>query len=61
MRRVPRSPHGPVAIASSPWIVVGAGVVVMVVLLFVALGTYRGAARHRMARRCRRRCRCRRW
>ncbi|MEU7803283.1 cellulose binding domain-containing protein [Micromonospora arborensis] len=27
---------------SSPWIVVGAGVVVMVVLLFVALGAYRG-------------------
>ncbi|WP_030488279.1 cellulose binding domain-containing protein [Micromonospora chokoriensis] len=42
MRRVPRSPHGPVAIASSPWIVVGAGVVVMVVLLIVALGAYRG-------------------
>ena len=38
----PRPPHGPVAIASSPWIVVGAGVVVMVVLLFVALGAYRG-------------------
>ncbi|MEW1586510.1 cellulose binding domain-containing protein [Micromonospora vinacea] len=42
MRRVPRPPHGPVAIATSPWIVVGAGVVVMVVLLFVALGAYRG-------------------
>ncbi|MFD6679821.1 cellulose binding domain-containing protein [Micromonospora parva] len=41
-RRAPRPPHGPVAIASSPWIVVGAGVVVMVVLLFVALGAYRG-------------------
>ncbi|MEU1590299.1 cellulose binding domain-containing protein [Micromonospora sp. NPDC005710] len=27
---------------TSPWIVVGAGVVVMVVLLFVALGAYRG-------------------
>ncbi|MGC5322565.1 cellulose binding domain-containing protein [Micromonospora arida] len=42
MRRVPRPPHGPVAIATSPWIVVGAGVVVMVVLLIVALGAYRG-------------------
>ncbi|WP_406062720.1 cellulose binding domain-containing protein [Micromonospora sp. NBC_00860] len=42
MRRVPRPPHGPVAIATSPWIVVGAGVVVMGVLLFVALGAYRG-------------------
>ncbi|WP_422735866.1 cellulose binding domain-containing protein [Micromonospora sp. WMMD729] len=43
MRRAPRpSSHGPAAIASSPWIVVGAGVVVMVVLLFVALGAYRG-------------------
>ncbi|MDG4811306.1 cellulose binding domain-containing protein [Micromonospora sp. WMMD1120] len=42
MRRVPRSSHGPVAIASSPWIVVGAGVVVMVVLLIVALSAYRG-------------------
>ncbi|MER7586661.1 cellulose binding domain-containing protein [Micromonospora sp. NPDC127501] len=42
MRRVPRPPRGPVAIATSPWIVVGAGVVVMVVLLIVALGTYRG-------------------
>ncbi|PYC76260.1 cellulose-binding protein [Micromonospora arborensis] len=42
MRRVPRLPRGPVAIVSSPWIVVGAGVVVMVVLLFVALGAYRG-------------------
>ncbi|MFE9190901.1 cellulose binding domain-containing protein [Micromonospora sp. NPDC007208] len=41
-RRAPRPPHGPVAIATSPWIVVGAGVVVMVVLLFVALGAYRG-------------------
>ncbi|EEP70721.1 hypothetical protein MCAG_01048 [Micromonospora sp. ATCC 39149] len=29
------------AIANSPWIVVSVGVVVMVVLLFVALGTYR--------------------
>ncbi|MBB5476392.1 cellulose binding domain-containing protein [Micromonospora parathelypteridis] len=42
MRRAPRLPHGPAAIVSSPWIVVGAGVVVMVVLLFVALGAYRG-------------------
>ncbi|WP_444948197.1 cellulose binding domain-containing protein [Micromonospora ureilytica] len=42
MRRSPRPPHGPVAIASSPWIVVGAGVVVMVVLVFVAMGAYRG-------------------
>ncbi|MGC4755803.1 cellulose binding domain-containing protein [Micromonospora trifolii] len=42
MRRVPRPTHGPVAIATSPWIVVGAGVVVMVVLLIVALGAYRG-------------------
>ncbi|MEU1643412.1 cellulose binding domain-containing protein [Micromonospora zamorensis] len=42
MRRFPRLSPGPVAIVSSPWIVVGAGVVVMVVLLFVALGTYRG-------------------
>ncbi|MEU1249248.1 cellulose binding domain-containing protein [Micromonospora arida] len=42
MRRVPRPPHGPVAIATSPWIVVGSGVVVMVVLLIVALGAYRG-------------------
>ncbi|WP_433125737.1 cellulose binding domain-containing protein [Micromonospora sp. CA-240977] len=42
MRRSPRLPHGPAAIASSPWIVVGAGVLVMVVLLFVALGAYRG-------------------
>ncbi|MFG1918020.1 cellulose binding domain-containing protein [Micromonospora sp. NPDC048898] len=42
MRRAPRLPHGPVAIVSSPWIVVGAGVLVMVVLLFMALGAYRG-------------------
>ncbi|MET7962883.1 cellulose binding domain-containing protein [Micromonospora zamorensis] len=41
MRRFLRLSPGPVAIVSSPWIVVGAGVVVMVVLLFVALGTYR--------------------
>lgn len=42
MRRAPRPSHGPVAITSSPWIVVCAGVVVMVVLLFVVLGAYRG-------------------
>ncbi|MFF0319070.1 cellulose binding domain-containing protein [Micromonospora sp. NPDC005252] len=42
MRRAPRPSHGPAAIASSPWIVVCAGLVVMVVLLFVALGAYRG-------------------
>ncbi|MET8526757.1 cellulose binding domain-containing protein [Micromonospora sp. NPDC005172] len=42
LRRAPRPSHGPAAIASSPWIVVFAGVVVMVVLLFVALGAYRG-------------------
>ncbi|WP_233578844.1 cellulose binding domain-containing protein [Micromonospora sp. BL4] len=42
MRRAPRPSRGPAAVASSPWIVVFAGVVVMVVLLFVALGAYRG-------------------
>ncbi|MGC4814468.1 cellulose binding domain-containing protein [Micromonospora sp. DT228] len=42
MRRAPRLSHGPAAIVSSPWIVVGAGVLVMVVLLFMALGAYRG-------------------
>ncbi|MGC4821276.1 cellulose binding domain-containing protein [Micromonospora sp. DT63] len=42
MRRAPRPSHGPAAIASSPWIVACAGLVVMVVLLFVALGAYRG-------------------
>ncbi|MEV7327163.1 cellulose binding domain-containing protein [Micromonospora sp. NPDC093244] len=42
MRRARRPSRGPVAIASSPWIVVLAGVVVMVVLLIVALGAYRG-------------------
>ncbi|GAB3940169.1 cellulose binding domain-containing protein [Micromonospora vulcania] len=42
MPRAPRPSRGPVAIASSPWIVVLAGVVVMVVLVFVALGAYRG-------------------
>ncbi|MFI6262819.1 cellulose binding domain-containing protein [Micromonospora sp. NPDC051006] len=39
--RAPRPSHGR-AIASSPWIVVFAGVVVMVVLLLVALSAYRG-------------------
>ncbi|MEU9509215.1 cellulose binding domain-containing protein [Micromonospora sp. NPDC048170] len=34
--------YGTTAIASSPWIVVSVGVVVMVVLLAIALGTYRG-------------------
>ncbi|MEU5914543.1 cellulose-binding protein [Micromonospora sp. NPDC047527] len=42
MRRAPRPSRGPVAIASSPWIVACAGLVVMVVLLIVALGAYRG-------------------
>ncbi|MBQ0906322.1 cellulose binding domain-containing protein [Micromonospora sp. U21] len=42
MRRAPRPSRGPAAVASSPWIVVFAGVVVMVVLLFMALGAYRG-------------------
>ncbi|MEV4656333.1 cellulose binding domain-containing protein [Micromonospora sp. NPDC049301] len=42
MRRAPRPSRGPAAVVSSPWIVVLAGVVVMVVLLFVALGAYRG-------------------
>ncbi|MET8045835.1 cellulose binding domain-containing protein [Micromonospora sp. NPDC005215] len=42
MRRAPRLSHGPAAIVSSPWIVVGAGVLVMVVLLVMALGAYRG-------------------
>ncbi|MEV4118358.1 cellulose binding domain-containing protein [Micromonospora sp. NPDC049645] len=42
IRRASRPSRGPVAIATSPWIVVGAGVVVMVVLLVVALGAYRG-------------------
>ncbi|MFF5179922.1 cellulose binding domain-containing protein [Micromonospora sp. NPDC000316] len=42
MRRAPRPLRGPAAIASSPWIVACAGLVVMVVLLIVALGAYRG-------------------
>ncbi|PZF98462.1 cellulose binding domain-containing protein [Micromonospora deserti] len=40
-RRAPRRSFGATAIASSPWIVVSIGVIVMVVLLFVALGAYR--------------------
>ncbi|MEU8189789.1 cellulose-binding protein, partial [Micromonospora carbonacea] len=40
-RRAQPTPGANAAIASSPWIVVSVGVVVMVVLLFVALGTYR--------------------
>ncbi|MFC8845241.1 MULTISPECIES: cellulose binding domain-containing protein [unclassified Micromonospora] len=40
-RRAQPTPGANTAIASSPWIVVSVGVVVMVVLLFVALGTYR--------------------
>ncbi|MGC4880483.1 cellulose binding domain-containing protein [Micromonospora sp. DT43] len=42
MRRASRPSRGPAAIASSPWIVACAGLVVMLVLLFVALGAYRG-------------------
>lgn len=42
MRRAPRLSRGRAAIVSSPWIVVGVGVLVMVVLLFLALGAYRG-------------------
>ncbi|MEU7650934.1 cellulose binding domain-containing protein [Micromonospora taraxaci] len=42
MRRAPRLTPGPAAIVSSPWVVVGAGVVVMVVLLVMTLGAYRG-------------------
>ncbi|SCL15438.1 Cellulose binding domain-containing protein [Micromonospora nigra] len=38
----PQPPRQPVAVASSPWIVVLIGVGVMVVLLVVAVGTYRG-------------------
>ncbi|NJP32480.1 cellulose binding domain-containing protein [Micromonospora thermarum] len=41
-RRAPRSSRATAAIASSPWILVAAGVVVMVVLLVIALGAYRG-------------------
>ncbi|MBQ1073405.1 cellulose binding domain-containing protein [Micromonospora sp. C31] len=42
MRRAPGRSYGTTAVASSPWIVVSVGVVVMVVLLAIALGTYRG-------------------
>jgi hypothetical protein len=42
IRRAPQPSPGRRLVASSPWIVVFAGVVVMVVLLIVALGTYRG-------------------
>ncbi|MER7415867.1 cellulose-binding protein [Micromonospora peucetia] len=41
-RRTSIRSYGTTAIASSPWIVVSVGVVVMVVLLAIALGTYRG-------------------
>ncbi|MCL7455816.1 cellulose binding domain-containing protein [Micromonospora sp. MSM11] len=41
-RRAPSRSYGTTAVASSPWIVVSVGVVVMVVLLAIALGTYRG-------------------
>ncbi|GIJ42281.1 cellulose binding domain-containing protein [Micromonospora andamanensis] len=44
MRRAPRQfpPHGSTAVASSPWILVSIGVVIMVVLLIIAAGAYRG-------------------
>ncbi|MFY1577589.1 cellulose binding domain-containing protein [Verrucosispora sp. WMMD703] len=43
-RRAPRQfpPHGSTAVASSPWILVSIGVVIMVVLLVIAVGAYRG-------------------
>lgn len=41
-RRTPSKSYGRTALASSPWIVVSIGVAVMVVLLVVALGAYRG-------------------
>ncbi|MFG1890958.1 cellulose binding domain-containing protein [Micromonospora sp. NPDC049051] len=41
-RRAPSRSYGTTAVTSSPWIVVSVGVVVMVVLLAIALGTYRG-------------------
>ncbi|MGC4788300.1 cellulose binding domain-containing protein [Micromonospora sp. DT178] len=41
-RRTSSKSYGTTAIASSPWIVVSVGVAVMVVLLAIALGTYRG-------------------
>ncbi|WP_433386453.1 cellulose binding domain-containing protein [Micromonospora sp. KLBMP9576] len=37
-----RTSYGTTVISSSPWIVVSVGVVVMVVLLAIALGSYRG-------------------
>lgn len=40
--RAPSKSYGTTAVASSPWIVVSIGVAVMVVLLVVALGAYRG-------------------
>ncbi|MEV2237917.1 cellulose binding domain-containing protein [Micromonospora sp. NPDC049891] len=44
MRRAPRQfpPHSSTAVASSPWILVSIGVVIMVVLLVIAVGAYRG-------------------
>ncbi|WFE31089.1 cellulose binding domain-containing protein [Micromonospora sp. WMMD975] len=42
MSRTRRAPSPASAVTSSPWILVGAGVVVMVVLLVVALGAVRG-------------------
>lgn len=44
MRRAPRQfpPSGSTAVASSPWILVTVGVVIMVALLAVAVGAYRG-------------------
>ena len=41
-RRTSSKSYGTTAIASSPWIVVSVGVAVMVVLLAIALGAYRG-------------------
>ncbi|MDT0532062.1 cellulose binding domain-containing protein [Micromonospora sp. DSM 115977] len=41
-RRTSGKSYGTTAIASSPWIVVSVGVAVMVVLLAIALGAYRG-------------------
>lgn len=41
MRRAQPRAHGAGALASSPWVVVGTGVLVMVVLLIVALASYR--------------------
>ncbi|MFI9641511.1 cellulose binding domain-containing protein [Micromonospora sp. NPDC051925] len=42
MRRAQPRAHGAGALASSPWVVVATGVLVMVVLLIVALASYRG-------------------